>query len=131
MSTNQAQQWVPVNLGGGVWKFVNHAVNWCLYTDTRNNGSPIDLWPCDANISNTRWAWDPNASFQHVESRISGTTGHCLDVPGDQVLPGLWMQLLDCNQSPAQTFITSDPYSGLLSAPSGARNPGPRAGLRG
>jgi hypothetical protein len=26
-------------------------------------------------------------SFQHVESRISGTTGHCLDVPGE-VLPG-------------------------------------------
>lgn len=118
VSTNQAQQWVPVNQGGGVYKFVNHAVNWCLYTDTRFNGSPIALWDCSVNISNTRWAWDPNASFQHVESRISGTTGHCLDVPGGQVLPGLWMQLFDCNQSPAQTFITTDPNSGLLSAPS-------------
>lgn len=40
-----------------------------------------------------------NVSFQHVESRISGTTGHCLDVPDDHVLPGLWIQLLDCNQN--------------------------------
>jgi hypothetical protein len=104
---NAAQQWLPVSQGGGVYKFVNHAVGWCLYTDTRNNGSPIALWDCSANISNTRWAWGGIGGVQHLESRISGTTGHCLDVPMGQILAGLWIQLWNCGQEPAlsQDFI--------------------------
>jgi hypothetical protein len=107
---NPAQQWLPVAQGGGVYKFVNHAVDWCLYTDTRFNGSPIALWDCSANISNTRWAWGGIFGFQHLESRISGTTGHCLDVPMGQVLAGLWMQLSSCNREPApsQDFLMGE-----------------------
>jgi hypothetical protein len=102
---NRAQQWLPIAQGGGVYKFANVAVGWCLYTDTRSNGSPIALWDCSANISNTRWTWDGILGFEPLESRISGTTGHCLDIPMGQVLANLWTQLWTCNHTPAQIFL--------------------------
>ena len=100
-----AQQWLPVFTGGGMVKFVNQAVGWCLYTDTHSNGSPIALWDCSVNISNTRWAWGGTLGLQTLESRISGTTGHCLDIPGGQFLAGRWTQLWGCNGTAAQKFI--------------------------
>jgi hypothetical protein len=39
-----------------------------------------------------------------VIATISGSTGHCLDVPMDQTLSGLWMQLYGCNGTYAQEF---------------------------
>lgn len=103
---NQAQQWLPILQGGGVYKFVNRAVGWCLYADRITNGAAIALWDCSANISNTRWQWNGiDGSFTHLESRISGTTGHCLDIPGAQTLAGLRTQVWTCNGTHAQTFL--------------------------
>jgi hypothetical protein len=110
---NQAQQWLQVAQGGGVDKWVNRAIGWCLYTDTRFDGSPIALWPCDANISNTRWAWQAGSfGLGMMQSRISGTTGHCLTVAGLHALPGTPMQLSACATTPgptetAQTLLTA------------------------
>jgi hypothetical protein len=105
LSNNPAQRWQAIAVSNGVYKFVNEAVGWCLYTDTRFDGSPIALWDCSANISNTRWAWSGILGLQTLESRISGTTGHCLDIPGGQLLAGRWMQLYGCNGTAAQKFI--------------------------
>lgn len=96
-------------MGNGDFHFVNLAVGWCLYDDTIANGSVIALWDCNANISNTRWdlVYPPNAKFgalPSLDSRISGSTGHCLDVPNDQVLAGLRTQLWTCNNTDAQIF---------------------------
>jgi hypothetical protein len=111
---NLAQRWVQVDVGNGVSKFVNQAVGWCLYDDTIANGSVIALWDCNANISNTRWTlvWPSvRFSFPTLESRISGSTGHCLDVPGDQNLAGLRTQLWTCNGTNAQRFGPSGSIS--------------------
>jgi hypothetical protein len=105
---NAAQQWVPVSQGGGIYKFVNHAVGWCLDADSITNGGIIALWDCSANITNTRWAWDGIIGVQPLQSRISGTTGHCLDVPQGQVSPGLRIQLWNCNSTRAQEFILGE-----------------------
>jgi hypothetical protein len=105
---NQAQQWVEVAQGGGVDKWVNRAIGWCLYTDTRFDGSPIALWDCAANISNTRWAWMAGIwGLGTMQSRISGTTGHCLTIAGGQALPGTPMQLSACNGTSAQALVMS------------------------
>jgi hypothetical protein len=102
-SANQAQQWVEIPQGGGVDKFENRAIGWCLYTDTVFDGSIIALWDCNANISNTRWVWTHNNiwGISQLQSRISGTSGHCLDVPGRQTLAGLRLQLYGCNGTSA------------------------------
>jgi hypothetical protein len=108
------EEWLPVSQGGDVYKFVNAASGLCL--DARGGaaaGTPAELWSCSANISNTRWAWDnaaspPNPEFPgiaQIQSRVSGTTGFCLDVPSGQTLPGLQMQLLQCAHTTAQTMI--------------------------
>jgi len=107
---NRAQQWLEVTQGG-IDKWVNQAIGWCLYTDSRFDGSPIALWDCNANISNTRWApIGTKSGFTQLQSRISGTTGLCLTVPGGQVLRGLWMELLACaatDATHAQTFFVA------------------------
>jgi hypothetical protein len=61
VSNNPAQRWQAIAVSNGVYKFVNEAVRWCLYTDTRFDGSPIALWDCSANIGNPRWAWSGHA----------------------------------------------------------------------
>jgi hypothetical protein len=67
------------------------------------NGTLIALWDCTSTESNTRWAWDtspgssvfPNAS--EIQSRVSGTTGSCLDIPGASRAIGLQLQIYRCN----------------------------------
>jgi len=107
---NQAQQWDIQDQGSGIVKLANHAISgWCIEANTIANGSPIPLWPCTSTESNLRWAWIHNQfGSSQFQSRISGSTGHCLDVPMGQTLPGLWMQLYGCNGTPAQTFIAID-----------------------
>jgi hypothetical protein len=93
----QSQWWRPLDQGGGVQKWQNGLWGWCLYTDTRFDGSPIALWPCDANISNTRWAWQAGwFGLGMMQSRISGTTGNCLTGAGPQTPPGTPMHLSPC-----------------------------------
>ena len=105
-ANNQAQQWEFQDQGGGVDKVANRAINgWCIEANRITNGSPIPLWPCSSTESNLRWAWiGYGLGFGRLESRISGSTGHCLDVPMDQTLSGLWMQLYGCNGTYAQKF---------------------------
>jgi hypothetical protein len=73
------------------------------------NGTRVVQWPC-ASISNQTWdtgvTLTGGAAAVTVKSRVSGTTSHCLDVPGGQLsTPGLPMQIWGCNGTDAQTWI--------------------------
>ena len=114
--TNKNQQWLPISLGGDGYKFQNVATGLCL--EARNgaaNGTLVPLWDCSSTESNTRWAWDtpsgesvfPNAS--EIQSRVSGSTGYCLDVPGASTAIGLQVQIYRCNGTAAQLFWITHP----------------------
>ena len=113
VQNNQAQQWEFQSQGGGVIKVANRAISgWCIEANAIANGSAVPLWPCSSTESNLRWVFvDYGIGFGRLESRISGSTGHCLDVPMGQTLPGLWMQVYRCNFTNAQRF-----FAGLLPA---------------
>jgi hypothetical protein len=113
VQNNRAQQWEFQSQGGGVIKVANRAISgWCIEANAIANGSAVPLWPCSSTESNLRWVFvDYGIGFGRLESRISGSTGHCLDVPMGQTLPGLWMQVYGCNFTNAQRF-----FAGLLPA---------------
>ena len=105
-TSSQNQWWQPIDQNGSGFKLENFQTGECLYADTVSDGTPIALWDCRANISNERWVWKTDShGFGTLESRISGTTGHCLDIPGGQFLAGRWAQLWGCNGTAAQKFI--------------------------
>ena len=69
------------------------------------------MWPCESSESNERWSWPsfPNGQstfpdVQPLQTRVSGSTGFCLDVPGAQTTPGLQLQTWRCNGTLAQQF---------------------------
>jgi len=114
------QQWVPISQGGDVFKFENVASGLCM--DAHGSASddvPVIMWSCTANISNTRWQWpipsnhlqDTFPGLNPIQSRVSGSTGFCLDVPLAQTLPGLQMQIQRCNGTAAQDMWITHPVS--------------------
>jgi ricin-type beta-trefoil lectin protein len=111
--TDASQLWLPVALGGNIYKFENIGTGRCL--EARNgavNGGAVDLWPCESTESNERWYWPPSATAggspfpgpNPIQTRVSGSTGFCLDVPGAQTTPGLQLQTWRCNGTLAQQF---------------------------
>jgi hypothetical protein len=109
VANNQAQHWTEVSSSGGSIKLVNNAINWCMEANRITDGSPIPLWPCTSTESNLNWVWTATGTAfaaGHFESRISGSTGHCLTVPGAQALQGLWMTLSACDGSSSQLLYS-------------------------
>ena len=105
-TSSQNQWWQPIDQNGSGFKLENFQTGECLYADTVSDGTPIALWDCRANISNERWVWKTDShGFGTLESRISGTTGHCVAPPAAQIPPGTAMQLSTCNDSVAQGLI--------------------------
>jgi hypothetical protein len=111
--TSASQLWQPVSVSGDIYKFENIGTGRCL--EARNgavNGGAVDLWPCESSESNERWYWPPSATPggspfpgpKPIQTRVSGSTGFCLDVPGAQVTPGLQLQTWRCNGTLAQQF---------------------------
>ena len=111
--TDASQLWLPLALGGDIYKFENVGTGRCL--EARNgavNGGAVDLWPCESGESNERWYWPPSATPggspfpgpKPIQTRVSGSTGFCLDVPGAQITPGLQLQTWRCNGTLAQQF---------------------------
>jgi hypothetical protein len=112
------QLWLPISLGGDGYKFENLATGLCLWAfevGPSHNGVPITLSDCAVNDTNSRWAWDPfpfgpQAPFlsaEAIQSRVAGSTGYCLDVPGASTAIGLEMQLFGCNETNAQIFLVT------------------------
>jgi Ricin-type beta-trefoil lectin domain-like len=103
---NVAQEWVYVQVSGA-FHFQNALSGLCL--DARGkatNGTPVQQWTCD-QISNENWEPPTNskgASIGPVISRVSGSSGDCLDVPGGQQKIGLPMQVYHCNGTVSQLW---------------------------
>jgi hypothetical protein len=102
-----AQQWIYLNVGSGDFQFMNAETGLCL--DARGgaaNHTPVQQWTCDG-ISNEKWqVFAPAKGSQSapVESRVAGSNGFCLDIPGGQAIVGLAMQIYVCNQTVSQLW---------------------------
>jgi hypothetical protein len=102
-----AQQWIYIGAGSAGFLFLNAQTGLCL--DARGgatNHTPVQQWPCNG-ISNEKWQifvaakGSPGAP---VESRVAGSSSFCLDIPGDQAIVGLAMQIYGCNETGAQLW---------------------------
>jgi hypothetical protein len=106
------QRWVFHRLSGTRYQIENELSRRCLdAAGGAANGTPVVQWPCNS-ISNE--IWDIGVTLVGfpaevtVKSRVSGTTSHCLDVPGGQLFTlGLGMQIWGCNGTEAQHWILS------------------------
>jgi hypothetical protein len=107
--TDTSQLWQPIAMSSGVYKFENIGTGWCLEARTGAvNGGVVALWPCTSSESNENWSWPTTSDgrsfplMQPMQTRVSGSTGYCLDVPDAQLLAGLQMQVYRCNGTFAQ-----------------------------
>jgi hypothetical protein len=109
--TSPSQEWLPLSLGGDSYKFQNVGTGLCLEArDGAVNLGHVALWDCTSTESNTRWQW-PTVSGQAafpathpIQSRVSGSFGFCLDVPGGASSLALSLQTYRCNGTVAQLF---------------------------
>jgi hypothetical protein len=112
-SNNPFQQWraTCLNSGCSVFHYVNVGTGLCMRARGLTgpaNGEQIMLWACN-QISDLNWTQRTvNLSGGllgfTMESRISGSTGYCLDVPGASGTIGLALQLYRCNGTVAQIW---------------------------
>jgi hypothetical protein len=74
------------------------------------NGAQIMQWECNW-ITDVDWDYgtSPVVDAFVLESRISGSRGYCLDVPGASGAVGLPLQLYSCNQTGAQIWLAPSP----------------------
>jgi hypothetical protein len=102
-----AQQWTMDPVSGNISHYVNGLSGLCL--DARGgavNGTPVQQWTC-SGISNENWepGEDTGDIIPPLISRVSGTSSHCLDMPGAQKVVGLSMQIYRCNGTVAQEWF--------------------------
>jgi hypothetical protein len=107
-----AQQWLLIAVGGG-YHYKNVLSGLCL--DARGKAqkkTPVQQWTCD-KITNEVWEPmpyppGPNAPKGpgvQLISRVSGSSGYCLDIPGGQAKSGLAMQIWSCNGTLSQGWM--------------------------
>jgi Ricin-type beta-trefoil lectin domain-like len=105
-----AQQWMKVHVSGNSFHYMNGLSGLCLDARGRAvNRTPVQQWTCNS-ISNENWEPGPANDIPNVipplTSRVSGTSSHCLDMPGGQPVDGLAMQIYRCNGTEAQQWWT-------------------------
>ncbi|MFD0746421.1 RICIN domain-containing protein [Phytohabitans flavus] len=107
---NLMQEWdlICKDANCGVRQYRNNGSGLCLRArgpGGPSNGLQIMLWACN-QISDLNWMNRPGpvAGTFVLESRIAGSTGYCLDVPGGSWTPGVALQLYQCNQTPTQAW---------------------------
>ena len=105
-----AQEWTAVPLGGNHFRYKNLGSGLCLDArGTAVNGTPIQQWTCNS-ISNEQWDTGGTVpDLVSLRSLVGGTHTHCLDIPGNEALVGMPMQLYACNGTPAQKWFVYGP----------------------
>lgn len=116
------QQWssVCLNSSCSVFHYVNVGANLCMRARGVGgpaNGEQIMLWACNT-ISDLNWA-SPSVDIpghadylgEYLQSRISGSTGYCLDVPGASTAAGTALQLWGCNGTVAQIYYFQNMFT--------------------
>jgi hypothetical protein len=112
---NLSQEWdyICTNSSCNTVHVVNRASQLCLRARGNGpaNGLEIMLWPCNS-ITDLNWDFGANPGSVSpnfvLRSRISGSTSHCLDVPGAQGTVGLALQLYQCDGTVAQLWRAPD-----------------------
>ena len=108
-----AQRWVfhRLSVSRPLYRIENELSHQCLDAlGGATDGTQVVQWPC-ASISNQTWDTGVTVTggartVVTVKSRVSGTTSHCLDVPGGQFSTfGLPMQIWGCNGTLAQEWF--------------------------
>jgi hypothetical protein len=106
-----AQKWKSVSVPKARLHYVNQLSGLCL--DVRGgpaNYTPVEQWTCDS-ITNENWyyALGFGAPAPTLYSAVANTgTGggplFCLDLPGNQPIPRLHVQIFQCNGTAAQRW---------------------------
>jgi hypothetical protein len=111
-SSNRFQDWSVscLNSGCTVFHYVNVGSGLCLAAEGNGpaNGLPILLKVC-RNVTDLNWTQHQVITVEGLnsftmESRLAGSTGFCLDVPGASGTIGLALQLYRCNGTVAQIW---------------------------
>jgi hypothetical protein len=112
---NLFQEWYSLcqDARCSVFYWVNRGSQLCLRARGLNgpaNHEQIMQWACNW-ITDVDWVYgtDPIADTFVLESRLSGSHGYCLDVPGASGAVGLPLQLYRCNQTGAQIWRAPSP----------------------
>jgi hypothetical protein len=101
-----AQGWKTIKVGTNHYQFLNQLSGFCFDAfDGAFNGARLLQGTC-VPISNEEFnTGKPLPAFTKIESRERFRDTHfCVDVPGNQRIPGLAVQLFTCNGTPAQTW---------------------------
>jgi hypothetical protein len=107
------QLWRPIEFQN-FWEFQNRATGLCLWAfevGPPHNGVPITMSSCFADDTNSEWQIS-RSTFpvtEAIASKVAGSTGFCLDVPGASITVGLQLQLFQCNGTAAQQFRITNP----------------------
>jgi len=100
-----AQDWGFVPVGGNTYRLLNRLSGLCL--EARGgalNDIPVVQATC-RTFSNETWdTGRPVRGIVPLASRVSGSSSHCLDVPGGQAVDGLALRLYACSGTPAQKW---------------------------
>jgi Ricin-type beta-trefoil lectin domain-like len=100
--SNPFQDWSAVcqDPGCGVFYVQNHGSGLCLNATRRASHAEITQWECNW-ISNVDWSIhnSPVPGTFVLESRISGSRGFCLNIPGGSGGPGQGLWLYECNDT--------------------------------
>jgi hypothetical protein len=112
---NLYQEWYSVcqDANCSVFYWVNRGSQLCLRARGLNgpaNGLQIMQWACNW-ITDVDWVYgsSPVIDTFVLESRLSGSRGYCVDVPGASWQAGLALQLYRCNQTVAQIWRAPTP----------------------
>lgn len=102
-----AQGWQPIRVGTNHYRFLNQLSGYCFDAfDGAFNGARLLQGTC-VPISNEEFNTGTSLpAVTKIESRVHfRDTGFCVDVPGNQRIPGLAMQIFRCNGTPAQSWV--------------------------
>lgn len=102
-----AQGWESIRVGTNHFRFKNQLSGFCFDAfDGAFNGARLLQGTC-VPISNEEFNTGRSLpAVTKIESRVHFTdTGYCVDVPGNQAVPGLAMQIYRCNGTPAQVWV--------------------------
>jgi hypothetical protein len=112
---NLYQEWYGLcqDANCSVFYWVNRGSQLCLRARGLTgpaNGEQIMQWACNW-ITDVDWVYgsSPITGTFVLESRLSGSHGYCLDVPGASWQVGLALQLYRCNQTVAQIWQAPSP----------------------
>jgi hypothetical protein len=112
-TSSTAQNWLLSSLPStSDYRIFNQASGLCINnaSEPTQNGGNVTLGECNIfgtsrPVSNAQWHPSSTAGLASFQSKIIGSSGFCIDVPGGNAFDGAMLQMYSCNGTPAQLFI--------------------------